>query len=275
MEICELAVDDHHEMISKALSWALRDVSKRNKKTVEEFIKKHESRWSKRVLREVKHKLEKGTKYYFLKYLIMKSLRLLIILFIMNIPALIYSQHSKFNIYVAGAYEIPYGDFRTPDIYPEKGNANDGASFTLGSQIEAYDKLFMGVESAYYKFGPREKVANYEVYQSIFSFVINSTYYFQQSDFRPYFTLGAGISATALNVQTDFFEESSAETIPFINIALGSDMLITEHTALFGFIRWSDSLIKRKNFEYEHFQTLKPEFNANFLGFGAGIKYWF
>lgn len=62
IEICELAVDDHHDMINKALSWALREVSKRDKKTVEEFIRKYENRLSKRVLREVKHKLEKGTK---------------------------------------------------------------------------------------------------------------------------------------------------------------------------------------------------------------------
>jgi len=62
IEICELAVDDHHDMINKALSWALREVSKRDKKTVEEFIRKYENCLSKRVLREVKHKLEKGTK---------------------------------------------------------------------------------------------------------------------------------------------------------------------------------------------------------------------
>ena len=62
IEICELAVDDHHDMINKALSWALREVSKRDKKTVEEFIRKYENRLSKRVFREVKHKLEKGTK---------------------------------------------------------------------------------------------------------------------------------------------------------------------------------------------------------------------
>ena len=62
MEICELAVGDHHDMINKALSWALREVSKRDKKPVEEFLKKYENRLSKRVLREVKNKLEKGTK---------------------------------------------------------------------------------------------------------------------------------------------------------------------------------------------------------------------
>ena len=201
--------------------------------------------------------------------------KIIYVIILIYTPFLVYSQSSRINIYAAGVYEIPYGNFRSPDIYPKKGNANDGASFTLGSQIKAYDKFFMGVESAYYKFGPREKVANYEVYQSIFSLVINATYYFQQSDFRPYFTLGAGISATSLNVQTEFFEESSTETIPFINIALGSDMLITEHTALFGFIRWSDAFSKGKKFEYDKFQTIAPDFNINFIGFGAGIKYWF
>lgn len=62
LEICELAVDDHHDMINKALSWALRELSKRDKKSVEGFIRKYENRLSKRVLREVIHKLEKGTK---------------------------------------------------------------------------------------------------------------------------------------------------------------------------------------------------------------------
>jgi 3-methyladenine DNA glycosylase AlkD len=62
LEICELAIDDHHDMINKALSWALRELSKRDKKSVEGFIRKYENRLNKRVLREVIHKLEKGTK---------------------------------------------------------------------------------------------------------------------------------------------------------------------------------------------------------------------
>ncbi|MEJ2543421.1 MAG: DNA alkylation repair protein [Calditrichaceae bacterium] len=38
MDICKLAVDDHHDMINKALSWALREVSKRDKNSVEDFL---------------------------------------------------------------------------------------------------------------------------------------------------------------------------------------------------------------------------------------------
>lgn len=201
-----------------------------------------------------------------------KNICIIILIFL---PLSLYSQNSRINIYSAGTYEIPYGDFRSPDIYPGKGNANDGASFNLGSQIKLYKNLFIGIECAYTKFGPRKKVANYDIYVSLYSFVMNTTYYFQQNDFRPYITIGGGLSPTSLNVQTDFFEESSTETVTSINITIGCDMLITEHTALFGFTRWNDNFIRGKDFEFEHFQTLEPQFNENFIGFGAGIKYWF
>ena len=62
LKICEWAVDDHHDMINKALSWALRELSKRDRTPVEDFIKKYSNRLHSRIVREVKHKLEKGTK---------------------------------------------------------------------------------------------------------------------------------------------------------------------------------------------------------------------
>lgn len=62
LEICALAVDDHADMINKALSWALRELSKIDKEPVFNFIKKHEANLHPRVLREVRHKLTKGTK---------------------------------------------------------------------------------------------------------------------------------------------------------------------------------------------------------------------
>ena len=62
LEICRLAIDDHAEMITKALSWALRELAKINKEPVKKFINQYETRLHKRVLREVKHKLEVGTK---------------------------------------------------------------------------------------------------------------------------------------------------------------------------------------------------------------------
>ncbi len=62
LEICELVVNDHEDMINKALSWALRELSKIERKPVEMFIKKHEANLHPRVLREVRHKLTVGTK---------------------------------------------------------------------------------------------------------------------------------------------------------------------------------------------------------------------
>ena len=60
--VCERVVDDHHDMIQKALSWALRELSKRDRKAVYDFMEKYEKRLANRVLREVNHKLEFGTK---------------------------------------------------------------------------------------------------------------------------------------------------------------------------------------------------------------------
>jgi 3-methyladenine DNA glycosylase AlkD len=60
--VCERVVDDHHDMIQKALSWALRELSKRDRDAVYTFLKHYEKRLANRVLREVNHKLEFGTK---------------------------------------------------------------------------------------------------------------------------------------------------------------------------------------------------------------------
>jgi len=62
LAVCEKVVDDHHDMIQKALSWALRELSKWDRDSVYSFIKLHENRLANRVLREVNHKLEFGTK---------------------------------------------------------------------------------------------------------------------------------------------------------------------------------------------------------------------
>ena len=63
LDICRLVVSDHNEMIIKALSWALRELVKVDKKPVIDFIEKHEAKLSKKVLKEVKNKLEFGKKY--------------------------------------------------------------------------------------------------------------------------------------------------------------------------------------------------------------------
>lgn len=62
LHICKQVVDDRHDMIVKALSWALRKLSTCDKVAVELFIREFEPRLANRVLREVNHKLEKGTK---------------------------------------------------------------------------------------------------------------------------------------------------------------------------------------------------------------------
>jgi len=62
LSVCERVVDERHDMIWKALSWALRELSKKDPEAAYAFIEEHEDRISKRVLREVRHKLEYGTK---------------------------------------------------------------------------------------------------------------------------------------------------------------------------------------------------------------------
>ncbi len=62
IEICELVVHDHHQMIVKALSWALRELSKREKLPVQGFIEKYHDQLHSKVIREVTTKLETGKK---------------------------------------------------------------------------------------------------------------------------------------------------------------------------------------------------------------------
>jgi 3-methyladenine DNA glycosylase AlkD len=62
LAVCEKVVDERHPMIWKALSWALRELSKRDRDAVYEFIEMYGERMSRQVLREVNHKLEHGTK---------------------------------------------------------------------------------------------------------------------------------------------------------------------------------------------------------------------
>jgi 3-methyladenine DNA glycosylase AlkD len=62
LEICKLAVDDHQDMITKALSWALRELAKVDKDPVLDFMNKYRDRLHRRVVREVTSKLETGRK---------------------------------------------------------------------------------------------------------------------------------------------------------------------------------------------------------------------
>jgi 3-methyladenine DNA glycosylase AlkD len=55
-------VDDRDDMVVKALSWALRELSKRDPAAVAAFISENQTRLAPRVLREVGNKLKTGLK---------------------------------------------------------------------------------------------------------------------------------------------------------------------------------------------------------------------
>jgi len=62
LKICMLLVDDHEDMIEKALSWALRELVVHDAEAVRDFIAQYEARLGSRVKREVGNKLNTGLK---------------------------------------------------------------------------------------------------------------------------------------------------------------------------------------------------------------------
>jgi len=62
LEVCELLVDDRDDMVVKALSWALRELAKRDPTAVHDFLKKNQAALAARVIREVNNKLSTGLK---------------------------------------------------------------------------------------------------------------------------------------------------------------------------------------------------------------------
>jgi len=60
--ICVMVVGDHDDMVAKGLSWALRELSKRDRQAVSDFIDRHEPVLAARVRREVRNKLRSGLK---------------------------------------------------------------------------------------------------------------------------------------------------------------------------------------------------------------------
>ena len=62
LDICRRVVSDHHPMLIKALSWALRELSKCYPAPVIEFIDTYKKILSPRVTKEVTHKVLHGTK---------------------------------------------------------------------------------------------------------------------------------------------------------------------------------------------------------------------
>jgi 3-methyladenine DNA glycosylase AlkD len=62
LNLCRILVDDRDEMVVKALSWALRELAKREPKGVARFVRDEAERLAPRVRREVRTKLETGRK---------------------------------------------------------------------------------------------------------------------------------------------------------------------------------------------------------------------
>jgi len=60
--ICETLLADRDDMVVKSLSWALRELSKRDADSVNTFLQKHLDALAPRVVREVKNKLQTGLK---------------------------------------------------------------------------------------------------------------------------------------------------------------------------------------------------------------------
>jgi len=60
--ICRMLVNDRDDMVVKALSWALRELSKRNLDSAKKFLEENERALAPRVIREVRNKLQTGLK---------------------------------------------------------------------------------------------------------------------------------------------------------------------------------------------------------------------
>jgi 3-methyladenine DNA glycosylase AlkD len=62
LAICRLLITDREDMVVKALSWALRELAKRDPQAVRQFTAEHEAALAARVKREVHNKLTSGLK---------------------------------------------------------------------------------------------------------------------------------------------------------------------------------------------------------------------
>lgn len=62
LAICEMLVNDHEDMIVKAMSWALRSLAPWDAMAVKGFLARHEDELAARVKREVNNKLRTGLK---------------------------------------------------------------------------------------------------------------------------------------------------------------------------------------------------------------------
>lgn len=62
LAVCERLVDDHEDMVVKAMSWALRTLAAKDPAAVRDFLSQHEQQLAARVLRETRNKLKTGLK---------------------------------------------------------------------------------------------------------------------------------------------------------------------------------------------------------------------
>jgi len=62
LTVCRMLINDRDDRVVKALSWALRELAKREPRAVRQFVAEHESALAPRVKREVQNKLKTGLK---------------------------------------------------------------------------------------------------------------------------------------------------------------------------------------------------------------------
>jgi hypothetical protein len=62
LRVCERLVNDRDDMVVKAMSWALRELARKDPAAVKAFVEKHRDRLAARVLREVKNTMTTGLK---------------------------------------------------------------------------------------------------------------------------------------------------------------------------------------------------------------------
>ena len=62
LDVCVMLVKDRDDMVVKALSWALRELAKRDPESVRGFLAEHQHELAARVIREVNNKLTSGLK---------------------------------------------------------------------------------------------------------------------------------------------------------------------------------------------------------------------
>lgn len=63
LAVCARHVDDRDDMVVKALSWALRELGKRDPRSARAFLAANRARLAGRVVRELESKLDTGLKY--------------------------------------------------------------------------------------------------------------------------------------------------------------------------------------------------------------------